>query len=286
MFGARRQRQRCDMHQSQQASLLLGLIFTACAVLQPTTAYAIIIRHDVPDSEYRVDGDEFPWLVDLPGEGHGALIANRWVVTAAHTTRWQLIKEVTINAKARVVAHIIVHPGYKAPLPALSHGDAAPLMAFNLGNDDIALIELQQPVGDVKPVELYRASDESGKVVKIAGKGATGNGQDGQYPHAAHRGALRRAFNRIISTDERWLNYRFVAPPAAPALEGMLGDGDSGGPVLIEANGAWKLAGLASWKRWTGDLSEFRTGVYGQISSHVRISHYVAWIESVIGSGR
>jgi hypothetical protein len=47
-------------------------------------------------------------------------------------------------------------------------------MAFQQAHDDVALIKLAEPVEDVEPVPLYRASDEKGKLVKN-GKGATGN---------------------------------------------------------------------------------------------------------------
>jgi hypothetical protein len=45
---------------------------------------AIVIRDDVDDAKYRIPAFEFPALVDMPGEGHGVLIAPQWVVTAAH----------------------------------------------------------------------------------------------------------------------------------------------------------------------------------------------------------
>ena len=36
---------------------------------------AIVIRHDVNDSVYRIQTAEFPALADMPVEGHGVLIA-------------------------------------------------------------------------------------------------------------------------------------------------------------------------------------------------------------------
>ena len=46
-----------------------------CLLAISLPAYGIVIRHDVDDSKYRVATTEFPALVDLPGEGHGILIA-------------------------------------------------------------------------------------------------------------------------------------------------------------------------------------------------------------------
>src|SRR5579859_3279976 len=119
------------------------------SLFMQVSADAIVIRHDVPDGEYRVNGGEFPWLVYLPGEGHGVLIERRWVVTAAHATTWRPINSVTINGVARKVDEVVVYPGYKKPPRELESGDAAPLIAFLANSDDVALIKLQQPVTDV-----------------------------------------------------------------------------------------------------------------------------------------
>ena len=74
----------------------------------------------------------------------------------------------------------------------------------------------------------------------------------------------------------------FVAPPAALPLEGSTGNGDSGGPALIEVDGQWRLAGLASWKFLPGDVRTARPGQYGHTFCNVRLSHYSDWIERVM----
>jgi len=270
----------------EQRSRIVKL--TACLVLRSllaaTPTSAIVIRHDVPDSKYRISAAECPVLVELPGEGQGVLISPRWIVTAAHAVTWRAVHEVTINGSSRPVAQVIVHPGYKKAPEKLESGDAAALMAFKAMADDIALIKLDRPVNDVRPVSLYRGSREKGETVEIIGRGATGNGLVGEYPHSPHRGELRREYSRVISADGRWLGLKFEAPPRALPLEGMPADGDSGGPVLIEADSKWQLAGLVSRKYATGDLSKFRYCLYGQITYQIRISYYAAWIDHVIAA--
>src|SRR3546814_19237231 len=91
---------------------------------------------------------------------------------------------------------------------------------------------------------LYRGSGEVARIVRLVGKGATGNGVDGQVPHGSHRTNLRRAFNAITGAGERYLWYRFDPPPAGTPLECMLGSGDSGCPLLLAANGTRQLEGL------------------------------------------
>jgi hypothetical protein len=254
-----------------------------------SAASAIVIRHDVDDSKYRVSAAEFPALVDLLGEGHGMLIAPRWVLTAAHALRYISVVEVKLNGLPRKVERVIVHPDYKE-LPqsmideALKDGDGSKVVQLIGSSADLALIKLAQPVADVAPALLYRGKDELGRIVKLIGRGATGTGVKGLKPHAPHRTALRRAYNTITTIDDRWLGYVFDKGPTAHKLEGMGGDGDSGGPLLIEIDDHWQLAGLVSWKLPEGDFRAFRAGLYGQTSFNVRLSRYVEWIETVMSS--
>ncbi len=250
-------------------------------------AKGVVIRGDVDDSKYRIDGSEFPALADLPGEGHGVLIAPRWVVTAAHAAPMEgMAAEVTVNGNAYKVAHVVVHPGYR-PMPdalaqqALRSGDPSKIHAFLANSDDIALIELESPVEQVAPVMLYRGSDEVTQVAMLVGKGATGNGDHGQLPDSSHRGMLRRAYNVITGANTRYLWYRFDPPTHGLSLEGMLGSGDSGGPVVVRAQSAWQLVGLASWISAVPEHA-LQAGFYGQIAYNVRISRYSAWIDEAM----
>lgn len=264
--------------------LLLALLALSSA------AGAVVIRNDVDDARYRIPASAFPALADMPGEGHGVLIAPQWVVTAAHAAPMQgMDANVTLGGVARKVERVITYPHYTR-LPealvkdALASGDPSGIHAFLASSDDIALIKLASPVNDVAPVPLYRGSGEIGKVAQIIGKGATGNGTEGQDPHGSHRTVLRRASNTITGANGRYLWYRFDAPPAGLPLEGVLGSGDSGGPLLIEDNGTKQLAGLASWI--TGAPGHaLDPGFYGQSAYNVRISRYIGWIESVMCAG-
>nr|WP_295379151.1 trypsin-like serine protease [Pseudoxanthomonas sp.] len=262
--------------------LLLALLAAS------STAGAVVIRADVDDAKYRIPASGFPALVDMPGEGHGVLIAPQWAITAAHTLPGNAaLKQVAINGVSRDVERVVRHPGYKT-LPkelldqAMASGEATLIVVFLASSDDIALIKLKQPVTDIAPVALYRQGDEAGRIVSIVGKGATGTGALGHDPAGPNRTELRRADNTVTSAYDRWLCYVFDEPPAALPLEGMLGNGDSGGPVLVQVDGRPSLAGLASWKVVQGHVVTARPGRYGQTACNVRISHYVGWIEQVI----
>ena len=266
---------------------LAGLLF-ALLLTMSSTADAIVIRHDVDDAKYRITSSEFPALVDMPGEGHGSLIAPQWAVTAAHTLpRHAELKQVTINGLPREVERVIIHPGYRT-LPqtlidqATASGEAMLIVVFLASSDDIALIKLRQPVTDVASVAAYKRDDEAGQTIKLIGKGATGTGDIGHDLSGPNRTELRRAFNRVSSAYDRWLCYVFDAPPSALPLEGVLGNGDSGGPALIQSGDQWLLAGLGSWKVVQGNVLTARPGRYGQVACNVRISHYADWIDGVI----
>lgn len=269
------------------------------------TTHAVVIRHDVPDAKYVVPGKDFPALVDLPEEDHGVLIAKQWVVTAAHATMdMQTIPQhdnyVVIDGKRREVSKIVRYPDYMVfsitwskLFPRCEAVDAESWLARHAcaraSMHDITLLELTSPVEDVAPVALYWHLDEQGQVAKIYGKGATGNDLHGADPKASTRGELRRANNQVVSTDNQLLVYRFDCGAKALALEGVIGGGDSGGPVLINDHGVWKLAGVADGLAQKEDYlamhsDMYRQGVCGQDFSNARISFFARWIDSIVGN--
>lgn len=250
------------------------------------TASAVVIRHDVEDAKYRVSTSDYPYLTDMPGEGHGVLISPHWIVTAAHAVTWQSqVRQVTINGVSREVERLVIHPDYKKPPQALLNQaletwDWTLFRAFLSSSADIALVKLSQSVTDVSPISISDRADEYGEVIQIVGKGATGNGDSGYDFNDSHRTELRRAYNRVSSAHGRWFCYRFDRSSDASPLEGGSGSGDSGGPVLIKAEQGWLLTGLTSWV--DPQSTDRRPGRYGQVSCNVRLKYYKAWIESVI----
>ena len=101
----------------------------------------------------------------------------------------------------------------------------------------------------------------------------------GRVEHGVHNNSVSLAHPNLP-----WLIDRFHQGDAALPLEGVIGNGDSGGPLLIQDRGVWKLAGVASWKQWDGDLSDRKAGLYGVINHASRLAYYRPWIEQVLAA--
>ncbi|MBS0278549.1 MAG: trypsin-like serine protease [Proteobacteria bacterium] len=286
------------------AGMVAGLL-----LVSTTSSFGIVRRHDVSDEHYRVSARDLPALANLPYEGHGALIAPTWVVTAAHAVSYMQSHPedwfVTIDGKRRAVARIIVYPDYAAAAsawdemfkPLFSKQNPFDAAAWQKRYEvamsnmhDIALLQLAAPVTDVKPMPYYTGSAEAGRIAEIFGAGATGTDLTGAPDDAPHRGPLRRAENRIVSAHGPWLRYVFDCSNSALPLEGVIAGGDSGGPALINVNGQWTLAGVTHGLDGTlqDDLAvragTFKQGVCGQTFASTRISYFAGWIANTIRS--
>lgn len=257
----------------QLKDLLTFAVFTVL-LLNAATVYPIIIRHDRADADYQKLAERYRnACVDVAGAS-GTLIAPRWVLAAAHTveklipgSKWydrSMLPKANIGGRDYVIEKIVQHPSWNKPR----------------SSNDIALVRLAEPVKGIVPTRLYREKDEVGKVVTFIGRGTTGNGKDGAKGKDM---ILRAANNRVETADEKWISFIFDAPdsPNVLPLEGIAGQGDSGGPALIEKDGYLYTIGVASHSR-SVDGPEDVNRVYGMKFYYTRVSSYADWIDKTI----
>lgn len=168
-------------------------LVVAVAVLIPSVATAIVIRHDISDAAYLAKESDFPALFSIyrTKAGHKECVATiidaRWAVTAAHCARDKRLLEgaapggkgysVEVAGKPASIDRVIHHPD--------TGSGRAP---------DVALLRFASPITHVAPMPLYRDRDEQSRLVLMPGWGGTGNGKSGL---GIEDGLFRVAENRV-----------------------------------------------------------------------------------------
>jgi len=259
---------------------LLSLLLLS-AILAPSVASGIVIRHDIADAAYLAKESDFPALFAIyrTKSGHkecvATVISARWAITAAHCAREKQLLEavapngqgfsVEVAGKSFLIDQVIAHPG--------TGTGRAP---------DIAVLRFAVAVTHVAPIPLYKGRDEAGCVILMPGWGGTGNGKTGL---GVEDGLFRAAENMVDRAEDGRLAWMFDAPgpnSKALTLEGISGPGDSGGPALIKTTQGWALAGVSSAQNTMGRPE----GLYGVEELFVRVSEFTEWIERHYLSGR
>lgn len=248
-------------------------------VVAPGTGYDGVVEVDLwyPDGQ---------WM----GGGSGSLLSTGMhILTAAHVAcadgasalNASLIT-VTFNLPTGNVSYkvsqVIVNPNWTGDVSA---------------GGDLAILVLEKPApSTVERYDIYRGSDEVGRVFDLVGYGVAGTGATGAN---LDFGTKRSGQNRFDGTSGQLgdypdgLLYDFDdGTKANDTLGAWLGvnnlglgtsescacHGDSGGPNFIDG----KIAGVTSWG--TSNISQF-----GTVAAAVRVSLYADWIDASLKSG-
>lgn len=190
--------------------------------------------------------------------GSAVVINPHWIITAAHVVKDSHDWLVFFQEKQYVVKKVIIHPDYKTN---------------TFGYNDLALGYLEEKIILNYYPELYKNSDEVGKICSIAGYGFSGTFNTG----IVDCDDKKRAGSNIVDRTEK---KRLVCSLSKKnekkkELEFLIARGDSGGGLFIGN----KLAGINSSVMAIDGKSD---SSYSDESAHIRISLFYDWIKQII----
>jgi hypothetical protein len=234
---------------------------SAIAVASVYSASAIVIRHDKADAAALKLGEGFAAVGRVLPDGGCTLVAQTWAITAAHVAAsLGPGAQVAFGDRTATVKRAALHP----------EGTAQRGVPPEV---DLALLELSEPVEGLAPLPPYRGRDELGATLVVVGYGDFGTPRGPLQRTDGHR---RAATNVVVDAGPRRIFMKFDEPPLGTDLEGIGGPGDSGGPALLEAGGAWYVAGVSSASM------DGKPGQYGVTDVYTRVSSYADWIDAVL----
>ena len=291
-------------------------LFLRLLLLTSLKSFGGIHRHDVPVEKYLALAKQPQFLcvgsilngINLGGVGSCILIDKKFVLTAAHCCMESITRRDTIvengqtiyvdqpideqvtdvtswiirfGRKSYNVKGVTIFPGY--------------LDSATIGDYDLALIELVEPVTEVMPAQLYNRSDELNQTLTGVGYGASGPANRpeevsvwlekvaGENKIDSLGGRLYKNQSTILVTDfdcpEKKADCNSIGSAFPLPMEYGSAGGDSGGGSFCKIKNDWYLVGVLAGGGGVDIEKLMRIGYYGDLSKWTRVSVFYDWIK-------
>ncbi len=190
---------------------------------------------------------------DAGGFCTGTLISPIHVLTAGHCAQFidgDTAGTFEVDGTTYATTRIDIHPAFDA---------------ITLEND-VAILELAEPVAGVEPAQIFRGTPLVGDELTIVGFGAGGT------PEGGATGAFGEKMVGVTFIDE--VNDLFIFWDFDSPDESNTAPGDSGGPGFIEVAGEMFIASVTSG----GTSAE---ASLGDTAFNARVDTFAAWIDGI-----
>ncbi|TMP78265.1 hypothetical protein CWB73_17080 [Pseudoalteromonas phenolica] len=273
---------------------LISKVIIAGLITTSLHANAIIIRHDVSDSDYIKQAADFPAIFPLKDDGKtkncvGTLITPQWAVTAAHCTILLEPGSQLEIAGNKTEVHSIHLPSEYGNMKAIKNEQGKIIDIEDKVKDpsfDIALLRLSHPLEEVQTFPLLESKVKENQIIEVMGWGDFGDGAKGvSRQERVNDRQLRVAHNKIDVVDGNYLIFNFDAPKSKNVLplEGINGPGDSGSPALVKLATGYYIAGISSGGDYPDPQAQHqREGKYGWQEYYISVNALSAWISKTM----
>lgn len=228
-----------------------------------------------------VPNEERPWMTSIQYDHDhfcgGSLIANRWVLTAAHCVEdisGTNIKQLSVRAaftdlskntgKSAKIKSVHIHKNYTQ-----SNGNAA----------DLALLELSSGINGIQYLKLASQqimsnAGQPGDMASVSGWGTLTDG--GNSPNKLQKVNVPIVSNQVCNEPNAYNGQITPTELCAGYAQGKKDScqGDSGGPLVVKDNGDYYQAGIVSWGDGCAQPNKY--GVY------TRVSAFNEWIQNTM----
>ncbi|ORY00794.1 trypsin-like serine protease [Basidiobolus meristosporus CBS 931.73] len=228
-------------------------------------------------------------IIEKKPECGGALIGNKWVITAAHC----LVKSVTsietgdqlINIPPTEVQVVLGtnKPNSTSPYSIVKYS-LEPNFDYLEYKNDLAIIELSTTVQtseSIRPIGISTQPIQEKQIVTAAGWGATETQNFADTLYEVNLAVGTEAKCATVVPQYEGMNGPKICVANTPGSDTCFGD--SGGPLFHQENGHFSILGVTSFGLQKDSEKLFKCGGNDTYGVYTRIANFNAFVKSVTG---